>query len=45
MLRLDLFKSRNFAVGNVETLALYGGLRRCSSSSSSTCSRSPATRR
>src|SRR5216110_3005812 len=24
MLRLDLFKSRNFAVGNVETLALYG---------------------
>jgi hypothetical protein len=26
MLRLDLFKSRNFAVGNAETLALYGGL-------------------
>jgi EmrB/QacA subfamily drug resistance transporter len=26
MLRLDLFKSRNFTVGNVETLALYGGL-------------------
>jgi EmrB/QacA subfamily drug resistance transporter len=26
MLRPDLFKSRNFAVGNVETLALYGGL-------------------
>ena len=26
MLKLDLFKSRNFAVGNVETLALYGGL-------------------
>jgi len=26
MLRLDLFKSGNFAVGNVETLALYGGL-------------------
>jgi EmrB/QacA subfamily drug resistance transporter len=26
MLRLDLFKSRNFAVGNVETLTLYGGL-------------------
>src|SRR6266566_10130166 len=26
MLRLDLFKSRNFAIGNVETLALYGGL-------------------
>jgi EmrB/QacA subfamily drug resistance transporter len=26
MLRLDLFKSRNFAVGNLETLALYGGL-------------------
>jgi EmrB/QacA subfamily drug resistance transporter len=26
MLRLDLFKNRNFAVGNVETLALYGGL-------------------
>ncbi len=26
MLRLDLFKSRNFAFGNVETLALYGGL-------------------
>jgi hypothetical protein len=26
MLRLDLFKSRNFSVGNVETLALYGGL-------------------
>ena len=26
MLRLDLFKSRSFAVGNVETLALYGGL-------------------
>ncbi|HEY1515141.1 MAG TPA: DHA2 family efflux MFS transporter permease subunit [Solirubrobacteraceae bacterium] len=26
MLRIDLFKSRNFAVGNVETLALYGGL-------------------
>jgi predicted MFS family arabinose efflux permease len=26
MMRLDLFKSRNFAVGNVETLALYGGL-------------------
>jgi len=24
MLRLDLFKSGNFAVGNVETLALYG---------------------
>jgi EmrB/QacA subfamily drug resistance transporter len=26
MLKLDLFKSRNFAVGNVETLSLYGGL-------------------
>jgi EmrB/QacA subfamily drug resistance transporter len=26
MLRLELFKSRNFAIGNVETLALYGGL-------------------
>jgi EmrB/QacA subfamily drug resistance transporter len=26
MLRIDLFTSRNFAVGNVETLALYGGL-------------------
>jgi EmrB/QacA subfamily drug resistance transporter len=26
MLRLDLFKNRNFSVGNVETLALYGGL-------------------
>jgi EmrB/QacA subfamily drug resistance transporter len=26
MLQLDLFKSRSFAVGNVETLALYGGL-------------------
>jgi EmrB/QacA subfamily drug resistance transporter len=26
MLRLELFRSRNFAVGNVETLALYGGL-------------------
>jgi EmrB/QacA subfamily drug resistance transporter len=26
MLQIDLFKSRNFAVGNVETLALYGGL-------------------
>ncbi len=26
MLRLDLFKGRNFAVGNIETLALYGGL-------------------
>jgi predicted MFS family arabinose efflux permease len=26
MLRLDLFKRRNFAVGNIETLALYGGL-------------------
>ena len=26
MLRLDLFRSRNFAVGNVETLVLYGGL-------------------
>ena len=26
MLRLDLFESRNFRVGNVETLALYGGL-------------------
>jgi EmrB/QacA subfamily drug resistance transporter len=26
MLRLDLFKRRNFAVGNVETLSLYGGL-------------------
>jgi EmrB/QacA subfamily drug resistance transporter len=26
MLRLDLFKSRNFSVGNLETLALYGGL-------------------
>ena len=26
MLRLDLFKSRNFAIGNIETLALYGGL-------------------
>ncbi len=26
MLRIDLFKSRNFRVGNVETLALYGGL-------------------
>ncbi|HTY97862.1 MAG TPA: DHA2 family efflux MFS transporter permease subunit [Solirubrobacteraceae bacterium] len=26
MLRLDLFRSRNFRVGNVETLALYGGL-------------------
>jgi EmrB/QacA subfamily drug resistance transporter len=26
MLRLELFKSRNFSVGNIETLALYGGL-------------------
>jgi predicted MFS family arabinose efflux permease len=26
MLRLELFKRRNFTVGNVETLALYGGL-------------------
>ena len=26
MLRLDLFQRRNFAVGNIETLALYGGL-------------------
>jgi EmrB/QacA subfamily drug resistance transporter len=26
MLRLDLFKSRNFTVGNIETLALYGGM-------------------
>ena len=26
MLRLDLFKRRNFAVGNLETLALYAGL-------------------
>jgi EmrB/QacA subfamily drug resistance transporter len=26
MFRLDLFKSRNFSVGNLETLALYGGL-------------------
>lgn len=26
MLRLALFKRRNFAVGNVETFALYGGL-------------------
>src|SRR5204862_3332960 len=26
MLRPDLFKSRNFAMGNIETLALYGGL-------------------
>ena len=26
MLRVDLFRSRNFRVGNVETLALYGGL-------------------
>jgi EmrB/QacA subfamily drug resistance transporter len=26
MLRLGLFKRRNFAVGNIETLALYGGL-------------------
>jgi EmrB/QacA subfamily drug resistance transporter len=26
MLRLELFKSRNFAVGNFESLALYGGL-------------------
>ena len=26
MLRLDLFKRRNFAVGNVETFALYAGL-------------------
>ena len=39
MLRLDLFKSRNFAVGNVETLAIYGGSRPCSSFSSSISSR------
>ncbi len=26
MLELDLFSRRNFAVGNVETLAMYGGL-------------------
>src|SRR3954454_12702860 len=26
MLRLELFKSRNFSLGNLETLALYGGL-------------------
>jgi EmrB/QacA subfamily drug resistance transporter len=26
MLKLDLFKRRNFAVGNVETLAMYAGL-------------------
>ena len=27
MLQLDLFRRRNFAVGNVETLAMYGGPR------------------
>src|SRR6516164_4159912 len=43
MLRLDLFRSRNFAVGNVETLALYGACRHCSSSSSSISSRWRAT--
>jgi EmrB/QacA subfamily drug resistance transporter len=26
MLRLDLFRRRNFAVGNLETLAMYGGI-------------------
>jgi hypothetical protein len=26
VLELDLFKSRNFAVGNLETLTMYAGL-------------------
>ena len=26
MLKLDLFRRRNFAVGNLETLAMYAGL-------------------
>ena len=26
MLKLDLFKRRNFAVGNLETLTMYAGL-------------------
>ena len=26
MLPLELFKRRNFAIGNVQTLAMYGGL-------------------
>ena len=26
MLRLDLFKQRNFAAGNLETFLMYGGL-------------------
>ncbi len=26
MLKLDLFRRRNFSVGNAETLTMYGGL-------------------
>ncbi len=42
MLKLELFSRHNFAVGNIETLAMYAGLGSSSSTSSSTCSRSLA---
>ena len=45
MLPLELFRQRNFAVGNAATLTIYGGLGACRSSSCSSSSRSRATRR
>ena len=44
MLPPSIFRSRNFAVGNVVTLTAYGGLGAASSSSRFSCSRSPGTR-
>ena len=43
MLKLELFGQRNFAVGNVETLAMYAGLAVLFFFLSIFCSRSPAT--
>jgi hypothetical protein len=45
MLKLDLFNSRNFAVGRSRHLRCTAGCRHCSSSSFSTSSRWRATRR
>jgi len=45
MLKLELFARRNFAVGNVETLAMYAGLAVLFFFLSISSSRSPATAR
>ena len=45
MLPLGLFKRRNFAIGNVQTFAMYGGLGSRSSCWCCSCKRWPDTAR